>query len=126
METLRLSLEKAVANHRERLKMIAATASSPRPGLDEQFREASAELLSADVQAFLESFYRQQVAVAATEAEKVKTLSEVHLTFIKFARDTIQEEAFRDGVSAAAISAVRGVFMEIFGTSPGSHPSGQA
>jgi hypothetical protein len=126
METLRFPLEKAVANHRTRLNMIAGIPTGPHPGLDEQFREASAELLSVEVQAFIESFYRQQVAVRATEAEKVKTLSEVHLTFIKFAHETVQEESFRDGVSAAAISAVRRVFIEIFGPSPASHSSGPA
>ena len=106
--------------------MIAAADIGPRPGLDEQFREASAELLSDDLQAFLEPFYREQVAGVASVAEKIKTLSEAHFSFIKFAREIVQEEAFRDGVSPAAISALRRVFMEIFRASPGPHSSGPA
>jgi hypothetical protein len=124
METLRFPLEKAVADHRTRLNMIAGALTGPHPGLDEQFGEASAELLSVDVQAFLEPFYRQQVAVVATEAEKVKRLSEVHLTFIKFARDIVQQEAVWDGVSAAAVLVARRIFMEIVKTSPVSPSSG--
>ena len=117
METLKFLLQRAVADHQRRLNMIAANVSGPRPGLDEQFREASAELLSVEVLAFLEPFYREQVAVAATDAEKVKMLSEVHLTFIKFARDIVQEQAFQNAVVPAAISAARRIFLEIVGAS---------
>jgi len=124
METLKFALEKAVADHRRRLNMIAANVTGPRPGLDEQLREASAELLSVEIQALLEPFYREQVAAVATEAGKVKMLSEVHLTFIKFARDIVQEQAFLDGVVAAAISAARRVFVAIVGAAPSSHSSG--
>jgi hypothetical protein len=45
----------------------------------------------------------------------MKMLSEVHLTFMKFARDIVQEQAFLDGIPAAAISAARQVFVEIVG-----------
>jgi DNA primase len=107
MDTLKFPLKKAVTDHRTRLDMIAANDTRLRPGLDEQFREASAELLSDDLQAFLEPFYREQVAGVASAAEKIKTLSEAHFSFIKFARDIVQEEAFRDGVSLASISALR-------------------
>ena len=123
METLRFPLEKAVADHRIRLTMIAGTVSGPHPGLDEPFREASAELLSVDVQAFLELFYRQQVAVVATEAEKMKRLSDVHLSFLKFARDIVQQEAVWDGVSTAAVLVARRIFMEIVKSSPVSRSS---
>jgi hypothetical protein len=124
VETLRFPLEKAVADHRRRLNMIAAHVTGPRPGLDEQLREASAELLSAEVQGLIKLFYHEQVAAVATDAGKLKMLSEVHLTFMKFARDIVQERAFLDGVVAAAISAARQVFVEIVGESPSSHPSG--
>jgi hypothetical protein len=54
----------------------------------------------------------------------VKILSEVHLTFVKFARDIVQEYGFLDDVVAAAISAARLVFGEIVGAAPSSHSSG--
>jgi hypothetical protein len=76
MDTLKTPLEKAVADHRTRLNMIAANVVGPRPGIDEQFREASAGLLSDEIKAFLEPFYQQQVAAVASPAEKIKTLSE--------------------------------------------------
>ena len=104
--------------------MIAANVTGPRPGLDEQLREASAELLSAEIQALLEPFYREQVSAVATDAGKMKMLSEVHLKFMKFARDIVQEQAFLDGIAAAAISAARQVFVEIVGAFPSSHSSG--
>jgi hypothetical protein len=125
MDALKLPLEKATSDHRTRLSLIAATVTGPRPGLDEQFREASAELLSNDVQAFVEPFYREQVASVDSAAEKIKALSEAHLSLIKFARDVVQDESFRGGVSPAAISAIRRVFMEIF-RAPPAPPSGPA
>jgi mannose-1-phosphate guanylyltransferase len=124
VETLKFPLEKAVADHRRRLNMIAANVTGPRPGLDEQLREASAELLSAEIQALLEPFYREQVSAVATDAGKMKMLSEVYLKFMKFARDIVQEQAFLDGIAAAAISAARQVFVEIVGAFPSSHSSG--
>jgi len=124
VETLRFPLQNAVADHRRRLNVIAANVTGPRPGLDEQLREASAELLSIEIEALLEPLSREQVAVVATDAGKVKMLSELHLTFIKFARDIVQEQAFLDGVVAAAISAARRVFVEIVRASPSSHSSG--
>jgi len=126
MDTLKTPLEKAVAGHRTRLNMIAANVVGPRPGIDEQFREASAGLLSDEIKAFLEPFYQQQVAAVASPAEKIKTLSEAHLSFIKFARDIVQEQAFRDSISPAAVSAVRRIFLEIFRASASSHSSGPA
>jgi len=124
METLKFPMEKEVAEHRRRLNVIASNDTGPRPGLNEQFREASAELLSVEIQALLEPFYREQVAAVATETGKLKILSEVHLTFIKFAREIVQEQGFSDDVVAAAISAARLVFGEIFGAAPFSHSSG--
>jgi hypothetical protein len=55
-------------------------------------------LLSAEIQAL-----REQVSAVATDAGRMKMLSEVHLTFMKFARDIVPEQAFLDGIPAAAI-----------------------
>ncbi len=81
-------------------------------------------MLSVEIQALLEPFYREQVSAVATDAGKMKMLSEVHLKFMKFARDIVQEQAFLDGIAAAAISAARQVFVEIVGAFPSSHSSG--
>ena len=39
-------------------------------------------------------FEREQVSAVATDAGRMKMLSEVHLTFMKFARDIVPEQAF--------------------------------